>query len=362
MPRRLAWILPAFLLLAATTPSRAANIFEGVGTIKSAQILEVNPSVRWRAMGDAGTAAFWDPTHAWANAALLGMATGLQYESGSMDHDVFDFATGRTTLGWGGIGLSTTGRPISGLGKIEREFAGEFGGFTERVESWSLGISTSQVATAIARRRSSEPPSFTRWCDLAIGYSEKRVEEDFVFTDFGGSTRDESRATARDLGILLRTGAPVGPGRIDVAFGYADINTNEPKLALTPTARDTRNGIAARASWDPAAARSRMPGWLRAGAKPLVSAGWAMDFVHTTQLDDSFNGWGAELGLANVLFGRIGREEQAHSWGIGAAVPLGPFAAVRWDHSYRMRLEVPDERRDAWTVWLDPLAIYGAAR
>lgn len=357
--RRLFRLLPALLLPVAALEAHAANIFEDATL--PLPVLTMNPSVRWRAMGDAGTAGFWDPSHAWANPALLGLATGVQYETGTGDHDVLDFNTARTTLGWGGIGLSTTGRPVSGLGKIEMEFFG----IDENVRSWSLGVSTSQVAATIARLRGDEPAAFTRWCDFAIGYSEKRVEDEFSFAGAfgGGGTTYQYRTTAHDLGLLFHGHAPLGPARIDLGYGFAAIRTGGAGYGFGRPARDTRNGVAARVGYDPAAARRRIPVWLRGGTSPIVSAGWAMDFVRDNSPGDGFNGWGAELGLANVLFGRIGREEEVHTWGLGAGVPIGRFAGVRWDHSYTTRFGgVPDERRDAWTVWLDPLALAGAAR
>ena len=350
MIRRILGLLPVLLLPVA---AHAANIFEEVTV---APILQMNPSVRWRAMGDAGTAGFWDPTHAWANPALLGQATGVQYETGSMDKDLIDFTTGRTTIGWGGIGVSTTGWPISGLGKIREDF----GPLDVNVRSWSLGVSTSQVATTIARHRGHQAAAFTRWCDLAIGYSAKRVEQEFAFSD---GTSYGSHVTASDLGALLRAGGNVGPARIDVAYGFAEINSDWPSLDLGRNERRTRNGVATRAGWDPPAASRRVPAWLRSATTPFASVSWAMDFVHQSSGGEGSSGWGAELALANVLFGRIGREEELHSWGLGAGLPLGPFAAVRYDHSYRSRFfGLPDERRDAWTVWMDPLAIIGAVR
>ncbi len=357
--RRLLGLCPLLLLPIAASDAHGANIFEGV-TLFSSPVLTMNPSVRWRALGDAGTAGFWDPAHAWANPALLGLATGIQYETGTSDHDVDEITTARTTLGWGGIGLSTTGSPIRGLGETELEFFG----ITESVRSWSLGVSTSQVAATIARLRGAEPAAFTRWCDLAIGYTGKRVGSEFSFSGFGeGVSTYEFHSNVHDVGLLFRGRAPVGPLRVDLGYGYAAINTGSPVLGSGGTARDDRNGVAVRAGWDPAVARRRVPGWLRGGTNPLVSVGWAMDFVHRSEFDDTSRGWGAELALANVLFGRIGREEQVHSWGIGAGVPLGRFASIRWDHSSRSRFfGVSDERRDAWIAWLDPLAIFGAVR
>ena len=382
-PIRRVALLTAFLL-ASSAEARAANIFEGAGGT-AAPVLEMNPSVRWHAMADVGTAAFWDPTHAWANPALLGGATGIQFETSSWNIDeLLDFRTGRTTIGWNGIGMSTTGWPIPGLGKIERELAGsiEFSDGTstttfsfddvQRVRSWSVGLSASQLVTAYARVHHREPPAFTRWVDLELGYSQKRVEEVSAFTSSDstfGNSHVEDWAIAHDRGLLLRTGAPVGPVRIDVAYGYSDINSNEPQVGVPfpdHTARDWRNGVAARATWDPAVAHSGPLGWLRAGASPLVAAGWSMDFVHTTYLEphDLDDSWGAELSLANVVFGRIGRSGLRHPWGLGVGLPLGRFGGARWDHS-NLKLQVdgvPDEKRDSWTVWLDPLAIYDALR
>jgi len=380
-----------FLLLFLTSAeARAASIFEVVGGT-AAPVLEMNPSVRWHAMADAGTAAFWDPTHAWANPALLGGAVGVQFETSSEDEEIFGVDTGfdtrRTTLGWNGIGMSTTGWPIPGLGRVQREFAASFefsdGSSStayslddvQRVRSWSVGLSAANLLTAYARLRHRDPPAFVRWVDLELGYSQKRVEEVVTSTSSDstfGNSRNGDWAMAHDRGILLRSGVPIGPVRVDLAYAYSDINSNAPMIGAVfrdHTARDWRNGVAARATWDPAVMRTGPLGWLRAGASPLIAAGWAMDFVHTTaffphDLDDR---WGVELSLANVVFGRIGRAGDEHPWGIGAGLPLGRFGGARWDHSDRKRGDfgfgpLPDERRDSWTVWIDPLAIFGALR
>lgn len=347
MIRRILWLLPALLLPVA---AHGANIFEGVTT---SPLFDVDPSVRWRAMGDAGTAGFWDPTNAWANPALVGSAKGVQYEAGTMDHDLVDFETARTTLGWGGIGWSTTGRPFSGLGKVEMDFGGLY---SESVRSWSVGLSASQVAATVAHLGGRDAPGFTRWFDFEVGYSGKEARDSF--------SPDLSPVVAHDLGLLLRAGAPVGPARVDVAWGSSAIDSDGPRQSIgnAPT-RISRNGVAARATWDPVTMQSRIPNWLRSAVSPIVSAGGSMDFVDHRNGDSSLHEWGAELGLANILFGRIGRSGQSNAWGLGAGIPLGRFAAVRWDHVYRERLDgVPDERSDAWTVWMDPLAIVGAVR
>src|ERR1051326_6319822 len=91
-------LLVALVLVSVARIARASTIFEDIGTFTSATILEADPSVRSQGMGDAGTAAFWDGTNAWANPALLGYARGVIYERSASDDDLLDFDTARTSI------------------------------------------------------------------------------------------------------------------------------------------------------------------------------------------------------------------------------------------------------------------------
>ena len=151
-----------------------------------------------------------------------------------------------------------------------------------------------------------------------------------------------------------------------LAFGEA-------ALWGTPVARHHRNGFALRAALDPPAAWvARLPAWLVAGLTPLVSLGGAFDADHLTPARASGHGrdtdhWGAELGLANVVFGRVGdvhgEQSSNGTWGYGLALPVGRFGGFRFDHAVLRGAEgFGDTRRNGWTLWLDPVGIWRKAR
>jgi hypothetical protein len=380
-------VVPLLVSLALAGPrlAAAADIFPP--PITSAPILEIDPSVRSAAMGSAATADVWDvaPNH-WANPALLGYAEGLRYEHSNVDYSGFAvLRVRRSTLGYGGLGFSSTGRPIEGLGKLEYELHASIGdlnlGDVERVKSWGVGASMGRLLEGLASATGHKAPHLTQHVDVAFGYGEKRIEEEISIDSPDASDRILQHAIARDRGVLVRTGIPVhagtlGSARLEAAYGFSEINYNDPEFDTfgerNPTARDWRNGVALHAELSESGWSSRLPGWFAAGLAPTLSAGWAMDFVHTTRgvysQPHDIDSWGAELGLANLIFGRIGRSGAsntdfvAHSWGIGVHVALGRYGGARWDRATVTREVLDDLTRDGWTVWVDPVRIYGAMR
>lgn len=88
-----------------------------------------------------------------------------------------------------------------------------------------------------------------------------------------------------------------------------------------------------------------------------------MDAVRTTkdtypEHPYSLAEWGAELGIASVLFVRAGiaggalRGFTRHTSGIGVGLPLGRYGGMRWDRA-AVASGLTDER---WSFWVDPFA------
>ena len=99
-----------------------------------------------------------------------------------------------------------------------------------------------------------------------------------------------------------------------------------------------------------------------------MSLGVAYDPVRSYAPPSQFDAWGAELGFAGLLFGRLGQSgsgDAAHrSWGLGAALPLGRFGGASYDYA-RTSLSnglIDHVTRNSFSVWLDPLAILRARR
>jgi hypothetical protein len=363
MMRGLSIVFLAALAIVTTGPPVGAAIFET--TFDSAVMLGLNPSARAQAMGGASGAVFWGDLDGWSNPAVLGLVRGLRYEQESSDMPFgLGYEARRAGLGWGGVGLALAGRPFAGMGglRLSGDLTIEAAGvpplsfqFKEEVKSWAVGASLSQLAASIARLRGSQPPTFTRLGDLALGFSHK---------DYRPGIDSVGSATAMDWGVLVRTGsaftAYATQCRIEVAYGYSVQNANEVDLSgLGRAARPHRHGTAVRLSLDPPAMSQRRTSL---GLHPLLELGGTWDRVFVTsggrRVGDETR-LGAEVGLANVAFVRFGQGsgDNVSTWGYGFALPIGNFARARYDHA-RIPIEgFSDTTVDGWSLWCDVLAV-----
>jgi hypothetical protein len=372
LPRRHAVSLVAcgLALVAIAAPSRAANIFENVGTFFGSEFL-FDSTVRSLAMGNASGAVYWGlGTNSAVNPSLLGLTSGIVYE----DADVlFDFNSRRLRLGYGGIGFSAAGYPFDDLGGFDMGTTSiDPGGFfvSQKVRSWGIGASASGLASSIAAMRGGKAPAFTRYADFAVGYSHNRSEVGL------GPPVTESHSTAVDWGLLARGAVPfqVGSGgRFEAAYSYSVQNANDGGRASTdlfagPYERPHRHGTAARLALDaPSGWRTRIPAWLEGGLEPLMSVGgaWDREFISAGDgpvfQDRTY--LGGELGVANLLFARWGQRDLRHYWGYGVNVPIGRLGGFQYDESRAVTSDgFPELKSDSWTVWVNPIEIASALR
>ncbi len=370
-------VLLALTLTMSARPGVGAQIFES----PPPAILDLDPSVRSAAMGGAGSAVFWgvDPDH-WVNPALLGLATGIRYEDGFTDFDFgIQLRTSRITAGYAGVGFATAGQP-DGLGQSRLDYSGlivngvPMPGPSERARSWAVGASVGQLTSTLARGLGREPPTFTRYADVALGYAAKQVEKLVPAATPAGNTTI-SDGVARDWGLLARATVPLrlgraASGRLEAAYGFSALSFNAPRGDLTSAEPRWRNGVALHATLDPTHGwTGRLPAGLARGLEPLVSLGGALDAVRFGQGTDSYHYWGAELGIANVAFARIGWNRPALSdymqrtWGFGLGLPIGVYGGFRFDHAVLSRPDfLGPFHRDSWSVWMDPVATYRTLR
>jgi hypothetical protein len=346
-----------------------------------AQVLHYDPSTRSIGMGGASTAVFWGTPDPWANPALIATTHGLRFEHDDADFDLVHLHAGRFVLGGGGLGFATSGRPIRALGRLSLDLPSidfgdgdTFSGF-ERVRSWSIAGSLAGLWSAWARHAGHNGPRFTRVADVAVGYSQHGVEEG-ISGSFGDLVR---KGVVHDWGVLARAGGTVWNGgearlRLEGATAYAVHNSSRDGIDVfgsghpTPAPRQERVGLAARATLDRPWAR-RLPEWLSEDWHPIVSLGVAYDPVRSSAPSSRVEQWGAELGLAGVLFGRLGHsgsgDAAQRSWGLGIALPLGRFGGASYDYA-RTNLTndalIDHVTRNSFGVWLDPLAIWRAWR
>ncbi len=393
--RLLALIVPLALLAAparAQGPPRgpaapSAQIFEGV---RPRAVWDVDPSLRSAAMGGAGNALFWggDPD-GWANPALLGYQQGLRFESASIDLLGLDASARSTTLAGGGLGLQLVGRPFDPDGgqRVDLLFFGKY----QMLESWGVGLSLGSAIASVARLRGGEPPAFTRWADLAVGFRRKEETFDIGLVGTpdpaGGTVEGIYRSMSNDVGALARvtpldntrgSDAPTLPLRVDLAYGWSVLNANDadtpdPFQPSVPLTRYSRNGVAVRGTMGvPAGARPRLgPAWLADSFEPLVSLGLAVDWEHSQlgsiglQLGREATRSGGELALANVFFLRAGHASDGSGtrYGIGVGFRAGAFGGFRYDWAtVPLGDGIPDEHHTGWTAYFDPFAIYRSTR
>ncbi|HET7226512.1 MAG TPA: hypothetical protein VFK69_12450 [Candidatus Eisenbacteria bacterium] len=373
-------VVPAVLVACAAfvAAARPAMIFED---LRSASSLGIDPSTRAVGMGGAGTAVFWGDVDPWANPALLGGVRGVGYEHDHGDLAGIDLRAGRFVAGGDGVGFATSGRPVHGLGEQRIELHGDIGGTPfsafERVRAWSVGASLAGVCRAWAQRTGGEPPAFTRHFDVALGYGQNAVDEG---TTFGGSSATSGPAVVHDLGVLARTGWDAGRLgarrlRVDGAAGFSSHNVTNAGLQdpfstrVVPAVRQTRGGIAVRGALAAPVAADDKRAWLVASLQPVVALGLAYDPVWNeagvSTPTQTANEWGAELAVMNVAFARVGlatsEGTSQSTWGLGAALPLGPYGRAGYEHAHSTG-DLPDQTRDRWSAWLDPVAIWHAWR
>ena len=393
MPRPLPYtfVLAVWLWAAEVSAAVGSQIFDDLPEPPIA-VLRLDPSVRSTAMGGATGAVFWgvDPND-WANPALLGLARGVRHQDARQEFPtlsvdgtdlVFDLgATARReVLGYGGLGVALSGRPFENPGGIRLD-EGTLTGYSadpgvpppvyrlyDQVRSWGVGVSLAGVAGTIAALRQRPAPGFARHADLAFGYSEKSVELAPEAPALDG------RGTARDWGLLARAAVPLGlgglAGRLECAYGYSVLNANDVQVGFSGGGAAVgepvhRNALAARAAIEaPAAWRRRVPAWLEPGFAPLLSIGGAWDarrVIREAAPDHDDRQWGVELGLANLVVVRLGRDGAGDATrGYGLGVPIGRFGGFRYD-----RATVSNDlgiTYRGWVAWLDPLELIRAWR
>ena len=380
MSRISVWIAMAVVAVGGSpaAPALAASIFPEP---TAGAVLLFDPSTRSIGMGGASTAVFWGSPDPWANPALIATTQGLRFEHDDADFDFVHLHASRLLLGGGGIGFATSGRPIDALGRLSLDGPnvdfgdGETVSAFERVRSWSIAGSLVGLWSAWARQAGHDGPSFARVADVAVGYSQHGVEEGIS----GSSGELVEKGIVHDWGVLARAGGTVWNGgdtrlRLEGATAYAGHNSGRDGIDEfgsgypVPAYRQERVGLAARATLDRPWAGSP-PVWLTEGLHPLVSLGAAYDRVRRSAPSYRFEQWGAELGLAGVLFGRLGHsgsgDAAQRSWGLGVALPLGRFGGASYDYA---RSNFTDDTlidhvtRSSFGVWLDPLAIWRARR
>ncbi len=372
-------------VLAASSRSACAQ-----GTARS---MDFETSIRAAGMGGASAGVWWGEPGVWGNASTLANMSGVAWLNGrtqlvpGLATDV-RLNSQRLLAGGGGLGVSLMGAPFDGVGKLRLDYGtsqgtdpfgnptGTFASF-EQVEGWGIGLSPVRLFDAVRQLgRGGEPPVRRRF-DVALGVQRKHTVVALAPIALSGTAAEDTwdyGASARVS--LLPDQGPTAPVHLDFSGGFAVLNANDNSFvfinedAASPASRIRRMGWAVHAA---------LPSpWSGATASPLrilvaevhaLEVGVAFDAerVSAGGGDPHYNvqRFGVEAMAFGVLTGRFGHISDrtgqivGNTLGYGLRLPLGPWAAVAYDHaSVPQSGGLPDVQRKGWSVNVQPMRIW----
>lgn len=405
----IAFGLVAVLIIFCVSPVMAQP---GAGAISH----QFNTSARAEGLGGAGVALPWDgnPGH-WANPALLAYRTGIQYIDFRSElavglADDIVLTNQELTLGWYGVGLLIAQGPVDGLhldmgDQIATNENGEpTGSFNSymKTESWGLGIDAVRLLEAVLDKPMG---SWTRYASLSGGWTWKdfhdqlapdNVLQDGVNASGSGSTTDRGfmiAATPLNLGhagdsladeaVGIILGASFGMSVLDKTDEFI-VHVDADQADPFPTRYLTGWSLRLAVPWAEAQrARMNASGWGMLGdmldpffsmtySSQLIEPGFVWDenqndyaYEHDTsgQYDQKGHGW--EVGFANIIYLRKGRNEVAYGdidgettgWGIN--LQAGKFGGFRYDVATVPQAKgLPSVDRRSWSLWFDPVELF----
>jgi len=402
-------ILISMLSLMANFASAAS----GAGAIN----MTFNTSARASGMGDAGVAMVWgEDTNHWANPALLAFRPGIHYRSFESRllpglHDKIVITNEEVTFGAYGVTFLVAKGPVDGnyldMGSqpdIDEngELLGHFDSYMKS-ESWGLAVNAIEV---LDNMLNNQLGNWTRYVDLAAGASwydfEDVLAPDYAMQGSEGSEHGEG--SAMNMGYVLSV-TPVdltsGSGfqddgylglKLSGSYGASVLNKTEETIVHMdadqsdpfPRAYVSGWSVNFQLTWaDETRLKLNEAGFGILGdmINPLFSftknkqvndPGYVWNsesdvysYEHDTSGVRAEEGDGWEIGVMNVFFIREGNilaryaDVDGETEGGGWKIQAGPYGGFRKDWA-----EVPQAsgldnvRREEWSVWVDPLAIY----
>lgn len=371
----------------------------------------IDPSPRSSSMGGASGAVFWGEPDSWANPAMLGLGSGLQYSwsEAALTPAVPNRAHDRIrslTLEGGGLGLELAGTPALLRGSTydgqllvgydtNLNLLGYFT-YAESVEAVAGGIAILRAAESLAYTTGwFRMPQLSRYGEVSLGWRSKQVSSGY-FVD---------HVTVHDVGWLLRLtpyNAMDGAGfvhwptldrraslRIDLAYGRSTQNSGNGSLftwsttQVEPIPELDRKGLATRVSLgcsrdESLSWRDGQLGWILDFISPSATLGYARDWIVPSRQDPStavtatgptVNRSGWEITLADVFSYRWGRIEDPDAGvngstsGFGVGVGYRRTCGIRYDWATVPRQTGSSStRQEGIMVYLDPLAVWRGLR
>ena len=364
----------------------------------------LDPSIASSGMGKTAVAVFWsDDPNDWSNPSLLGYQRGLRYSYGrtqlvpDLADDVY-FTSRRFFLGFSGIGISITGKPVDDLGKMRLDYGvsqatnengdviGEFRSF-EEVRQFGIGISLFRTLESLLEVNGGESRDLSRYVDLSIGHAWKDIVVDLAPASVTlDGLAGYAETTEKDRGALLRI-TPLGAvrrdatargsrARLDLAAGFSQRNYDDSRLSYIdedqadPVTEERLVG---------ASARLTIP--LRRGSSPIwsflnpeINLAGAWDQARYYEGDIRVGGetitrTGQEitfLGLVSMRHGFIDdRSGQilGDTWGVGVALQYRGMLGARYDWArIPQSIFLGDVTRNGFSVFVDPYRMWQEAK
>jgi hypothetical protein len=382
----------------------------GAGAIN----MTFNTSARAEAMGSSGVAVTWgEDTNHWANPALLAFRPGINYTSfetqlaAGLADDIW-LTNEEITFGAYGVTFLLAKGPMDGnfldMGVQESidENGVSQGEFQTYMKSESMGVGADLVSV-LEHFKGQSSGVWTRYVSLAGGVNfhefEDQLSQETIFGGVAGGSAMSMGYVARVTPVDMSRGA----GFMNNGLLGFNISGSYGASILNKTDDDIRHMDADQSDPFP---RMYVSGWganaqitladdmretlndygfgfLGDMINPLVSFTkteqliepgflWnedtqEYDYEHDTSGDQEEKGRGWELGLMNILYyrgghvlaewGDIDEETEGGGWKIQA----GRFGGFTKDWAEVPQAEgLPNVRRESWSVWVDPLAIYTA--
>lgn len=380
----------AALFLAALVLSPSAGHAQG-----TARSMDIETSVRAAGMGGASAGVWWGEPGVWGNPASLAEVRGIGVVDGhtqlvpGLATDVF-FDSRRVLIGGGGFGLSLMGVP-DGFGKLRLDYGktaitdsfgrviGSFHPY-ERVEGVGIGFSPVRLFDRIRGRDRGGDAPLSRWFDVALGAQHKHTKVVLFPPSSGGAGTGDTW----DWGVTGRISVlpahdPTLPVHLEVSGGWSVLNANDERFEFgalfggtAPPTRTRRIGGAVHAML-PSPWRAGDDAMLRVIVAELhpLEVGVAYDKDRVSAGGDApfytIEHTGLEATVFGVLTGRWGHYSDPagqivdDTFGYGFRLPVGPWGAVTYDHARVPQANssgLPDVKRRAWSVWIDPLRIW----
>jgi hypothetical protein len=255
----------------------------------------------------------------------------------------------------------------------------------EQIDATGVGVSISQLTSALFSAAGKPPPALLRHFDVALGHAEKHT--DVVLAPNEPTAR--ASAISHDYGVLVAAGSDFGAAdgpqlAVDASYAHAVLNYDDALFTFfsedvsAPPSRIFIDGVAAHLGVGAplgAPGGSGFGALMLSGLAPLAAVDFARDQEHV-QAGDFGGGYdvdhvGFQFSAFNVVSFRFGHvtdrlgDIDGSTRGFGVALPVGDVAGIRFDYGTLPQAQdsgLHDLIRRSYSAFFDPLALWRRMR